>query len=101
MNATLYLPHQPPQPVPADGLAMPDPATGLVGVPAAVPILLECAAELVDVLASGPGFVAYLIFDCEGEVNPAAMAAVGELAGVGFELDDEDAVLRGPVLVIR
>lgn len=100
MNATLYLPQQPPQSVSSEGMAMPNPATGLVGVPAAVPALLGCAPALVDVLASGPTYVAYSIFDSEGEVNPAAMEAVGELSGVSFDIDDEDATLHGAILVV-
>lgn len=100
MNATLYLPQKPTQLVFAEGLEMPNRTTGLVGVPAAVPILLGCAAELVDVLDSGPGYVVYSIFDCEEEKNPTAMEAVGFVSGVNFELDDEDAILRGPVLVV-
>ena len=100
MNATLYLPHHSPQAVSTEGLIMPNPATGLVGVPAAVPSLLGCVPELVDVLASGPNYVAYSIFDSEDEVNPAAMEAVGELSGVSFDIDDEDATPRGAILVI-
>ena len=87
MNATLYLPQQQPQSVSPDGLTLPNPTTGLVGVPAVVPELIGCAPELVDVLASGPGYVAYSVFDCEGEVNPAAMEAVAQLSGVSFDLD--------------
>ena len=100
MNATLYLPHQAPQAVPTEGLVLPNPATGLVGVPDAVPTLLGCVPGLVDVLACGPMYVAYSIFDCEDEVNPAAMETVGELSGVSFELGDEDATLRGAILVV-
>ena len=100
MLATLYLPQQPPLEVPGDGLSMPNPATGLVGVPEQVPALLDCAPELVDVLASGPGYVVYSVFDCEGPVNREAMVAVAQIAGVAFDTEDEDAVLCGPVLVV-
>ena len=100
MNATLYLPHLPPQAVSTEGLVLPNPVTGLVGVPAAVPPLLGCVPELVDMLASGPNYVAYSIFDCEGEVNQVAMEAVAAVSGVSFESDDEDAVLRGSVLIV-
>lgn len=65
-----------------------------------VPGLLHCAPELVDVLASGQGYVAYSVFDCEGEVNPEAMAALGALTGVSFDAGNEDELLRGPVLVV-
>ena len=100
MHATLYLPQQPPQSVPTDGLMMPDPVTGFASVTAAVPALLGCAPVLVDVLACGPSYVAYSIFDCEGEVNPAAMEAVAKVSGVPFDLDDEDATLRCAVLIV-
>ncbi|MGI4734142.1 MAG: hypothetical protein ACRYG7_03095 [Janthinobacterium lividum] len=56
---------------------------------------------MIDVLASGPDYVAYSIFDYEGDVNPAAMAAVAEVSGMSFDSDDEDAVLQGPVLLVR
>lgn len=79
---------------------MPDPATGLAWVPDKVSGLLGCAPGLVDVLASGPEYVAYSVFDSEGEVNPAAMAAVAAVSGVAFDAEDEDAVLRGAVLVV-
>ena len=69
-------------------------------MPNAVPTLLGCVSELVDVLACGPSYVAYSIFDCEGEVNPAAMEAVAKASGVSFDLDDEDAILCGAVLVV-
>ena len=101
MEATLYLPQQPPQIIAAEGLSLPDAVTGLVGVPELVPRLLGCAPGLVDILASGPQYVAYSIFDCEGDVNPGAMAAVGEVAGINFDLDDEDSVLRGALLLVR
>jgi len=97
----LYLPQKPPQAVPVEGLCMPDRETGFARVPGKVPELLSCAPELVDVLASGPNYVAYSVFDCEDDMNPAAMAAVTEVSGVSFDLSDEDAVLCGAVLVVR
>ena len=100
MNATLYLPQQPPLAVPVEGLCMPDSVTGFARVPEQVPGLLGCASELVDVLACGPEYVAYSVFDSEEEVNPAAMAAVAAVSGVAFDSEDEDAVLRGAVLVV-
>lgn len=100
MNATLYLPHQPPQLVSVEGLCMPDPATGFARVSNQVPTLLGCTPGLVDVLASGPEYVAYSVLDSDGEVNPAAMAAVAAVSGVVFDAEDEDAVLRGAVLVV-
>ena len=101
MNATLYLPHQSPQLVAIEGLCIPDPATGFARVPDQVPVLLGCAPGLVDVLASGPDYVAYSVFDSEGETNQAAMAAVAVVSGVAFDSEDEDAVLCGAVLVVR
>ena len=100
MNVTLYLPHQPPQAVSTEGLMMPNPATGLVGVPVAVPTLLGCAPELVDVLACGPTYVAYSVFDCEDDFNPEATEAVAKVSGVSFDLDDEDAALCGAILIV-
>lgn len=100
MTATLYLPHHFPQAVPTVGLVLPDPTTGLASVPDAVPTLLGCAPKLVDVLACGPSYVAYSIFDCEDEVNPTAMEAVAKVSGVSFDLGDEDATLCGAVLVV-
>lgn len=100
MNATLYLPQQPPQTVSVRGLSLPDVGTGFARVPEQVSAMLGCAPELVDVLASGDEYVAYSVFDCEGPVNEAGMAAVAELSGVAFDADDEDAILCGPVLVV-
>lgn len=100
MNATLYLPNHNPQPASVEGLSLPDPATGFATVPEQVPMLMGCARGLVDVLVSGPGYVAYSVFDCEEPVNEAAMAAVAEVSGAEFGLGDEDAVLCGPVLVV-
>jgi hypothetical protein len=101
MIATVYLPQQSPMEVSTDGLRMPDASTGFALVPDEVSRLLDCAPGMVDVLASGPDYVAYSIFDYEGDVNPAAMAAVAEVSGTSFDSDDEDAVLQGPVLLVR
>ena len=98
MNATLYLPQHPPQAVVAEWLGVP---TCFEQVPEQVATLLGCASALVDVLASGPGYVAYSVFDSEGEVNPTAMATVAAVSGVAFDAEDEDAVLRGAVLVVQ
>lgn len=101
MNATLYLPDQPPQAVSTDGLSMPNPATGFARVPDEVPVLMRCSPDIVDVQVSLPDCVAYSVFDYEGPVNHAAMAALTELTGEAYDLEDEDAVLCGPVLVVR
>ncbi|MBU6122274.1 hypothetical protein [Hymenobacter siberiensis] len=60
----------------------------------------ELETALVDVLASGPDYVAFSIFDFEGEVNLAAMEAVAEISGHDFDAADEDQTLAGPVLII-
>ena len=99
-TATLFLPQQQPLAVSVDGLALPDPKSGFAAVTERIAELLGCAPDLVDVLASGADYVAYSVFDCEGPVNQAGMAAVAEVSGVAFEADDEDAVLRGPVLIV-
>lgn len=80
---------------------MPDPATGFARVPDQVPALLGCTPGLVDVLASGPEYVAYSVFDSEEDANLAAMAAVATVSGVAFDVEAEDAVLRGAVLVVE
>ena len=80
---------------------MPDSITGFARVPDEVPALLGCAPGMVDVLASGPNYVAYSVFDCEEDTNPAAMVAVAEVSGVDFDLGNDDAILCGAVLVVR
>lgn len=80
---------------------MPDPATGFAQVPEQVPALLGCAPELVDVLASGPDYVAYSVFDSEEAVNEAAMAAVAAISGIAFNAEDEDTLLCGAVMVVQ
>lgn len=62
--------------------------------------LLNCALELVEVLISGPEYVAYSIFDSEREANPTAMA-VATVSGGAFDSEDEGAVVRGAELVVR
>ena len=58
--------------------------------------LLGCVKLLVDVLASGPDYVFYSVFDCEGEINANAMEVFTALTG---EPCDDDP-LRGPILVL-
>lgn len=101
MKATLYLPSQPPRAISTEGLSLPDPATGFAKVPEQAATLLGCALTLVDVLACGLEYAAYSVFDCEGELNIAAMDAVAELTGLEIDLSDEDTVLHGPVLVVE
>jgi hypothetical protein len=98
MNAIIYLPQQQPHHLLIDERLN----NGLASLPAWVPELLGCEPGLVDVLASGPGYVAYSVFDYEaGPVNMEAMRELTDLTGVTFEPDDGDAVLLGPVLVIH
>lgn len=101
MTATLYVPKQQPLQVSTEGLSLPDPATGFASVPEQVPMLMGCAPGLVDVLASGPDYVAYSVFDSEEGRNEAAMVALAEVSGVKFDSGDEDAVLCGVVLVVK
>ena len=99
MTATLYQPGQPPQPLPADQFPLPD-ASGRAQVTQAVADALGCAVELVDVLASEPGYVAYSIFDCEGEVNESAMTVLADFASIKFDLKEEDEILKGSILLL-
>lgn len=101
MRAILYNPHFDPTQVASTGLHLPDKTTGQVTVPEQVAVLLDCSPGLVDVLACGPHYVAYSIFDSEQDINLAAMHALAELTGISFEADEEDHVLRGPVLVVK
>lgn len=100
ITATLFLPQQQPLAVSIDGLALPEPKRGFAAVTERITELLGCAPNLVDVLASGADYVAYSVFDCDGPVNRAGMAAVAEVSGVAFDADDADAILCGPVLVV-
>jgi hypothetical protein len=100
MQVTLYLPQQPPQTVPSDVLGQLDLSARFAIVPQSVSALMSCALEVVDVLANGPDYIAYSVFDCEGPVNYAAMSAVAKVSGVTFDVEDEDTVLCGPVLVV-
>lgn len=100
MQVTLYLPQQPPKTFPIDGLSTLDLSARFAAVPQEVSMLLDCAPGLVDVLASGPDYVVYSVFDCEGLVNYTAMAAVARVSGVTFDAQNEDTVLCGPVLVV-
>jgi hypothetical protein len=97
MNATLYRPEETPESVDIKEFTS---SEGNTQVIKRVAELLGCAPQLVDILASGPTYTAYSIFDCEGRLNPAAMQAVSKVAGVIFDLEDEDSVLRGAVLVV-
>ncbi|MDO7851369.1 hypothetical protein [Hymenobacter convexus] len=98
--ANLYRPGQPPQPIPAEQFALPD-ASGRAQVTQAVADALGCHVSLLDVLASGPGYVAYSIFDCEGDVNAAVIPLLKAVTKTEWGNENEDEVLRGNILVIR
>jgi hypothetical protein len=100
MNAILYLPRQQPLAVSNEGLCLPGVDTDYVIIPDEVPPLLGCVPGLVDILACGTQYVAYSIFDSEGDVNLAAMEAVAKVSGIEFNPNDDDEVLRGPVMVV-
>ena len=74
---------------------MPNPVTGFSRVPNDVPVLMRCSPDMVNVQVCLPDCVAYPVFDYEGPVNYAAMAAVA------YDLEYEDAVLCGPLLVVN
>lgn len=101
MIATLYIPQQPPRAVSIQGLSLPSTISRFAIVPEQVSALLECAPALVDVLACGSHYIAYSIFDCESEVNYAAMIAVAQMTQTSFDPDNTDEVLCGPVLVVQ
>jgi hypothetical protein len=101
MRATLYLPNKPPQPMTVEGLVLHNLAADFTHVPEQVAVLLGCSPGMVDVLASGLGYVAYSVFDSEDDVNLEAMDAVTKVSGVSFDLDDEDTILRGVILIAQ
>lgn len=100
MTAHLYLPGESPRPVSAAGFTLPD-ANGYARVPAEAASLLGCAPGLVDVLDSGANYVVYTIFDSEDTANLGATQAAAALASTSFDTEDEDELLRGPVLIVR
>lgn len=101
MNATLYLPQQIPLPIAADGLSLPSSTTSFAHDTDVVSTWLNCVPRLVDVLVSAPSYIAYSVFDYEGgEANYAAMQALTKLTGHPFDIDDENTVLLGPILLV-
>ncbi|MGI4886133.1 MAG: hypothetical protein ACRYFR_14345 [Janthinobacterium lividum] len=97
MNVILYIQGQLPQPI--------DP-TGYTFFPKVEQVLLAgaalgCMPSMVDVLASGPAYLVYMVFDSEAEINEPGMLAAGEVIGTAFDAEDDDQVLRGPVLVVK
>lgn len=99
MRAVLYNPNQPAHQVATVGLVLPSP-TGQATVTEEVANHLGCVKGLVDVLDCGPDYVAYSVFDCESAVNKSAMVALEMISGHHYDLEDEDQVLRGPILVV-
>lgn len=99
MTATLYQPGQPPQPLPPEQFRLPD-ASGRARVTQTVADALGCAVGLVDVSASGPGYVAYSIFDCEEEINESATVQLMDLTEIEFDMEKDNDILRGNVLII-
>jgi len=100
MRALLYQPGQPPQPVSVAGFVLPTETTGFVDEASRVATVLDCAPGLVDVLASGRDYVAFSIFDHEGEPNPDAMKVLSDLTGTAFDVNEDDELLRGPILFV-
>ena len=101
ITATLYQPQHVPQSIPADGLSLPDPGTGFARVQEQVATMLGCSLSLVDVLASSTHYVAYSVFDCQGELNIEAMTAVSSLTGIAFDPNSNDEALLGPILIVQ
>lgn len=97
MNVTLYLPGEAsPIRIDADGFTLSTTSHQITRVSKA----LDCSPGLVDVLATGPAYVIYTVFDSEAEVNYAGMIVTGQYTSMEFDPDDDDQVLRGPVLVV-
>ncbi len=95
MTATLYSPGKAPVNVSAESLYLPDKQTGLVAHSDRAAMILGCAPQLVDILASGSDFVIYSIFDSEGPVNEGATQALRRLSkAFGNE------ALLGPILLL-
>ena len=99
MKALLYKPGEEPIAVSTEGLTTPGNGVRFATVSAKVPQLLECHESLVDVLACGEGYAVYSIFDNELEPNPGAMSALDEITGE-LSTEDEDNLLRGPILFV-
>lgn len=99
MTASLYLPNHPPRVVPTAGLSLPS-ITDQARVTDEVAAHLGCVRNLVDVLDCGPDYVAYSVFDFEGSINQSAMIALEAVSGHRYDINDDDQVLQGPVLLI-
>ena len=100
MTVTLYPPDKPSVTESPEGFSLPGAKRFASPIPK-VAALLGCVPGLIDVLASGEGYVVYSVFDSEGPANPTATLAVAELTGSSFDVADEDELLRGPVLIVQ
>ncbi|RZK45322.1 MAG: hypothetical protein EOO61_00215 [Hymenobacter sp.] len=100
MTVKLFRPSQQPTIESLEGFSTPR-ATHFAHMPTQVAILLDCAPNLVDVLANGEGYVVYTVFDSEGEANLEATLAVADVTGSNFDVTNEDELLRGPVLIVK
>jgi hypothetical protein len=100
VTVTLYLPGQQPTTESAEGFSALR-TIPFAEVPLQVAVLLGCVPNLVDVLANGEGYVVYTVFDSEEPANLGATQAAAELTGIEFDIENEDDLLRGPVLIVR
>jgi hypothetical protein len=100
-NAVVYQPEELPQTLSVEQTNVIILGLGATQGSDAISELLCCVPGLVDVLASGKGYVAYSVFDNEGEINISAMTVLTELTGKTFDFNNEDDILRGPILVIK
>lgn len=101
MNVTLYQENIQPQSLLATGFILDTKSGLIIQNQNQAAEFLGCMPGLVDVLASGQGYLIYSIFDHNGAANYSAMAAFTALTGIAINVSDEDEVLRGPVLVIQ
>lgn len=101
MIVTLYQPGLPPQEVSATGFTAAAHNNEIKQNQTRAAELLGCVPELVDVLASGSGYLIYSIFDCDGMANLEAMTAFTKLTDVELDASSDEDLLRGPVLVVR
>lgn len=97
MTAILYEPGHAARKIPAEDLNPVDFTKAQKGAAD----LLQCPPAQIDVLASGLGYMAFSVFDHEGEINLEAMRVLTQLTGISFNVDEEDEVLRGPILIVR
>ncbi len=99
--ATLYPANGSPTNFSLDDLGLQNHNGGLKASVERVASVLGCKPELVDILASGDGCMAFSIFDCEDNVNSEAMDALTQSTGHQFDKLEEDHIIRGPVLLVR